>query len=280
MNNDDDNYADRKDIVAFHEVEFEIIDKDWKRWLRANSLAPALGCKPRSLRKLIGDMVKRGELKGGKHFLFLPLPSPGGVQETMILSREGVIRVAMRSDGDRAIEFRDFAETVLVEVMTIGRYEDPRLPKRFETQPTELIQAFMVLIDIIRNAIEQRNTEDHTPAIYDPYHPLNKTPCQLLKAAMGIPDHKNVFSGFNSGNRFNWWVGGLWWADHHHKVTLPQRPRLTVNKNGKGREPEYYIMDTAPNRRKILRAYEDYKDYEHNRPRQPNLFRGGPICQT
>jgi len=40
----------------------------------------------------------------------------------MVLSKRGIIRVAMRSDAPRAAQFRDWAETVLYEVMTTGSY--------------------------------------------------------------------------------------------------------------------------------------------------------------
>jgi prophage antirepressor-like protein len=118
--------------VAFHEVEFEIIDKDGQRWVTAKQLAEALGCPYKTLLDLISEMTKRGELKEGVHFNRTPLPTAGGVQKTMIISQRGAVRISMRSDAPRAAEFRDFAETVLVEVMTTGRYEDPRLPVRYE----------------------------------------------------------------------------------------------------------------------------------------------------
>lgn len=104
-------------VIAVHDVE-------GNRWVTAKETSAALGYDDsRAFRKLVGEMADRNELSEGRHFKFLPLDGPGGTQETLVLSRRGVIRTCMRSDAPRAIAFRDWAEEVLDEVMRTGRYD-------------------------------------------------------------------------------------------------------------------------------------------------------------
>jgi prophage antirepressor-like protein len=105
-----------------HDVDFKIIDKDGNKWVTVKQTAQATHQTLRALRKLIADLRYRGEMREGVHFMFTPLPTPGGEQITMILSYLGLTRIFMRSDAPRAQEFRDWAETVLGPVMTQGYY--------------------------------------------------------------------------------------------------------------------------------------------------------------
>ncbi|MEW6351435.1 MAG: Bro-N domain-containing protein [Thermodesulfobacteriota bacterium] len=110
-------------LIHFEDAEMRIYDINGERWVTAKEQAAALGyTEIRSFQKLIQDMADRGELKQGVHFMFIPLPTAGGKQESMVLSYKGVIRTAMRSDAPNAIKFRDWAEEVLFQVMVTGVY--------------------------------------------------------------------------------------------------------------------------------------------------------------
>lgn len=98
-----------------------IHDADGNRWISSKEVGEALGAA--NPRKLVSRLVQTGELMEGKHFRSLKLQNSGpGNPNTLVLSYRGIIRVAMRSEGKRAREFRDWAEDVLYEVMMTGCY--------------------------------------------------------------------------------------------------------------------------------------------------------------
>lgn len=124
-----------QEIILFKTDEqdypLEIIDADGGKWVTRKQLAVALGVS--DLHKLHGRLIERGELKENVHWSLLktegvddittPLKrTSGGAQQTVVYSYRGIIRVAMASEGRNAIAFRDWAETVLYEVMTTGSY--------------------------------------------------------------------------------------------------------------------------------------------------------------
>ena len=88
----------------------------------AQQLGEAMGVQ--RISRLVYELRDLGELKEGKHFgTVTGLNSEGpGNPRKLILSYRGVIRVAMRSQGQRAREFRDWAEEVLFQVMMTGAY--------------------------------------------------------------------------------------------------------------------------------------------------------------
>ena len=93
--------------------------------MTVNQLAGALEyARPDELLRLI----QRNSTEFGGKTLTVKLTEKPGRPETVI-SYHGVIRVAMLSDAPRAIEFRDFAESVLYPVMSQGYY----LPAEAET---------------------------------------------------------------------------------------------------------------------------------------------------
>lgn len=100
----------------------EIIDADGNRWVPSQQVGAALGNK--NIRKLIRGLIEVNELIEKRHYCNLTLQKSGrGNPNILALSHRGVIRVSMRSEGTRAKQFRDWAEDVLYEVMTTGRYE-------------------------------------------------------------------------------------------------------------------------------------------------------------
>ena len=108
--------------LQFQEVDIEVVDNEGEKWIIANQLADAMGAERRAFQKIIQEMEERGELREGVHYRFIPLETKGGMQTCRVLSKRGAVRVSMRSDAPRAIEFRDWAEDVLFEVMTTGGY--------------------------------------------------------------------------------------------------------------------------------------------------------------
>ncbi len=106
------------------EFPLEIIDNKGDRWITRKQFETALGVK--DLRQLHARLVERNELKEETHFMRfrddITSKPQGGNPNIIIYSYRGIIRVAMASEGKRAIAFRDWAENVLYEVMVRGSY--------------------------------------------------------------------------------------------------------------------------------------------------------------
>lgn len=121
-----------------------IIDADGEKWIMAQQLGEALGLK--NIRKLIQDLTLSREITEGKHFrpFLLRNSGPGNPTKT-ILSYRGVIRVAMRSQGQRAREFRDWAEEVLFQVMVSGAYGLPRAVEAIQAAEAEGVKKGLAL---------------------------------------------------------------------------------------------------------------------------------------
>jgi len=115
-------------VIKFHsqgkEYPLSILDADGQNWVYSQQVAEAMGI--RNIRSLLQDLIGSREITEERHYRRVTLQnsSPGNPTRT-ILSYRGVIRVAMRSQGQRAKEFRDWAEEVLYQVMTTGSYLDP-----------------------------------------------------------------------------------------------------------------------------------------------------------
>lgn len=115
--------------------DMDVVDAHGDRWVLASQVGEALGVS--NVRSLVADLRDTEGLVEGKHYCRLDLPMNGkdvlfcratrqqvekSVQdrERLLLSYRGVIRVAMRSDGPRAVQFRDWAEDVLFAAMVDG----------------------------------------------------------------------------------------------------------------------------------------------------------------
>lgn len=105
-----------------------IMEQDDERWILLQQVAEAMGNK--QPRRLAHDLREAGEILEGKHCRSVTERQPGDTQRRtrVYLSYRGVIRFAMRSQGQRARAFRDWAEDVLFEVMMTGSYGTPREP--------------------------------------------------------------------------------------------------------------------------------------------------------
>ena len=100
------------------QVEMDVRTIQGEKWVPAAVVGEALGIQ--NVRQLISSLRDSEGLTEGKHFCKIVLQQVGKVvqgRERLMLSYRGVIRVAMRSDGPRAVRFRDWAEDVLYGVM-------------------------------------------------------------------------------------------------------------------------------------------------------------------
>lgn len=105
-----------------HGVAFDVVDANGERWVLASQVGEALGIL--NIRKLVHGLKITDGLSEMKHFCTLKLQNSNGASSgnpnKLLLSYRGVIRVAMRSDGPRAAQFRDWAEDVLYREMIPG----------------------------------------------------------------------------------------------------------------------------------------------------------------
>lgn len=103
------------------EYPISLVKKDVGKIVLAQQIGEAIGNK--QIKSLIFKMQKNGEIQEGRHLSSVKeLNSRPGNPRRLYLTYRGVIRVAMRSQGTRAREFRDWAEDVLYEVMMTGHY--------------------------------------------------------------------------------------------------------------------------------------------------------------
>ena len=105
--------------------QLSILDHDGNKWVTAQQLGEALG--NTNIHKLVIGLAESGEIIEGKHYSNVRLDCSKGGKPRVLLSYRGVIRVAMRSQGSRAKQFRDWAEDVLYQVMMTGSYGLPRV---------------------------------------------------------------------------------------------------------------------------------------------------------
>ena len=115
-----------------------IIEREDGRWVYLQQLGEALENK--NPRRLLQVLRESGEMEEGIHCRNITERQPGETQaRTRVeLSARGMIRFIMRSQGQRAREFRKWAEEVLYQVMMTGHYEvDRALPAALETARCE-----------------------------------------------------------------------------------------------------------------------------------------------
>jgi prophage antirepressor-like protein len=134
--------------VKFGDAGIEIYDQTDSRWIVANQVADAIGQARRAFRKLCSELTEKNELLEVRHFKYLTLDTGSGMKATLVLSYLGVIRVMMRSNAPKAQQFRDWAETVLLEVMLTGQYKSQiiqvtksdllEIMSSMQRQPTDL----------------------------------------------------------------------------------------------------------------------------------------------
>lgn len=114
------------------EYHLSVMEHDGQKWVTAQQVGEALGNK--NIKKLIYGLMETGEIVEEKHLSNVTLLNSGaGNPRRILLSYRGVIRVAMRAQGQRAREFRDWAEDVLYQVMMTGSYGIPQIEESRES---------------------------------------------------------------------------------------------------------------------------------------------------
>lgn len=107
------------DTLIFDGNQLTIHDNQGEKWVTFRDLSTALGySNPDDVRFIVDRNPDEFTGKQGTCILH----TPGGKQECRVLNYRGVIRAAMKSDAPKAVQFRDWAEEVLFQVMTTGYY--------------------------------------------------------------------------------------------------------------------------------------------------------------
>jgi len=97
--------------LAFHNTQFDIVDRNGQPWLRSPQIAEALGY---SQANRISDVYQRNADEFSSSMTALiDLPTNGGVQQVRIFSLRGVHLLAMLSRTEVAKEFRRWVLDVL-----------------------------------------------------------------------------------------------------------------------------------------------------------------------
>ncbi len=255
-----------KSVATYGDVEIEVFGPDGDKWAAVNCIALALGYKhPRYLRTLVSQMAKNGELSEGGHFKWLPLPTRGGTQESLVLSHRGVIRVCMRSDAPNAIPFRDWAETVLFHVMVKGYYIRPDVQPQITAEMlTPILQPILAQVtaamtDMLKAVCDTQgriaSVESRLSQVA--LMPANRdittwlTPTQRLKE-LGF--RKQFPKTFNSGAHFDHWFA------EQHKTEFGHYPE-TRCRRFLAKRPEY-VVEPCPEVDDLLRR--SFKRYLKN----------------
>ena len=142
MDRESKDRLNQMEVVMGNVVKFEaygkeyplsIVERDNGKWILAQQVGEAMGVK--QIRRLVHELKNLNEIKEEKHCRTVTerRESDNKLSQRVMLSYRGVIRVAMRSQGTRAKEFRDWAEDVLYQVMMTGSYGIPEVAESRET---------------------------------------------------------------------------------------------------------------------------------------------------
>ena len=104
------------------EYPLSLVEREDGRWVGLQQVSEALG--NQQPRRLLHELKQSGEMIDEIDCRYITERQVGDTQaRTRVeLSRRGVLIFAMRSQGQRAREFRRWAVDVLAEVMATGRY--------------------------------------------------------------------------------------------------------------------------------------------------------------
>ena len=99
-----------------HEFPLEILNRNEQKWVARKQLSGALGVS--DLRELHSQLVRKGELREGTHFMTITVMYPDGNAgrgnpSRVAYSYRGVIRVSMHCEGSRAVRFRTRRSQIL-----------------------------------------------------------------------------------------------------------------------------------------------------------------------
>jgi hypothetical protein len=191
-----------KDLVFWSneaKVTFDVVDAQGERWVLASQVGEALGIQ--NIRDTFAKISQTEGLVEGTHWCRIILQQVGKVvqdRERLLLSYRGVIRVAMRSDGPRAVQFRDWAEDVLYEAMVqpsgFGRVPPAAAPcsvDRLYRQAASIVKATMA----VGKSLGVLPSELRQAAVSAAYAGTGIRFCELLGA---VPADDEAVSGLRS----------------------------------------------------------------------------------
>lgn len=161
-------------------------EENGEKWVSLQQVGEALG--NHSPRRTMSDLKQNGEFKEGKHYRSVTERQPGDTQaRTRVeLSYRGITRFAMRSQGSRAREFRDWAEDVLYQVMMTGSYE---IDRSFPEALSQAESAGMKRAFIIKEIAERHNLSMETIGMIIKFRKMGLTQTQV-GAAYGLSKYQ------------------------------------------------------------------------------------------
>lgn len=130
------NNGNGKAIVKyFGDKEVQFIPKDGELWLTAEQVGKALGYK--DPQKRISEVINRNRDEFEGLIGIRKMRTPGGMQDTTILSRDAINLVCMLSKAPKAKEFRKWVLKILKEIQTKGFYSDKPIPRPLLVAPVD-----------------------------------------------------------------------------------------------------------------------------------------------
>lgn len=182
------------DLKVFEKAEFgsvRVVEREGEPWF----VAKALGYASTNMTTVFQAVPE--EWKGSN-----PIATPGGEQEMLILSEQGLYFFLGRSDKPGALPFQKWlAGDVLPAIRRHGVYATPDMTERMLEDPDVLIRALTALKEerARRVALEARAEADRPKVVFAESIEVAKTSiligemAKLIKQATGYPMGQNRF---------------------------------------------------------------------------------------
>lgn len=186
------------DLKVFEKAEFgsvRVVEREGEPWFVAKDVAKALGYASTNMTTVFQAVPE--EWKGSN-----PIATPGGEQEMLILSEQGLYFFLGRSDKPGALPFQKWlAGDVLPAIRRHGVYATPDMTERMLEDPDVLIRALTALKEerARRVALEARAEADRPKVVFAESIEVAKTSiligemAKLIKQATGYPMGQNRF---------------------------------------------------------------------------------------
>lgn len=179
-------------LKIFEKAEFgavRVVERDGEPWFVARDVAKALGYASTNMTTVFQAVPE--EWKGSN-----PIATPGGEQEMLILSEQGLYFFLGRSDKPGALSFQKWlAGDVLPAIRRHGVYATPDMTERMLEDPDVLIRALTALKEerARRSALEAQAEADRPKIVFAESIEVAKTSiligemAKLIKQATGYP---------------------------------------------------------------------------------------------
>lgn len=234
---------------SFHGVDFDIIDRDGNRWFLLTQVSEGLGFADyRQLHKLI----KRHADEFANKISVVKLTTES-LQPVTVLSYDGVLLVGMLAKTDRSADFREYAITVLHQVMTQGYYLPPGVEDALAANGINLqcIVEKLTSLELELAALRTGMIPAHSDNSTWPT-PAMRTKELLASKSQLVP------RGFNRGGHFD-----CFFVERYHREhgVMPAYKAHHVF----GRKPLYVIPRDKQIDRFLLQTYTDYQRRQVNK---------------